>query len=227
MGLIYCFTNKENNKKYIGQTINSDKQRYSAHKSSYQRDSSSEYNSPLHRAFRKYGFENFDYEILIDGIEDLEILNKLEIFYIKFYNTQIPNGYNVEAGGRNASKTVTQERKEKLMWDQAKLTKEEVIELRVAYKNGESPSKIYNEKYKDRLHYNSFLNIWSGRRYKHVLPEYIENGRHTKLTQEKADEIRRLYKTEKFTYQQLAEKFECSKSTIADIIRGRTWKKKD
>ena len=86
------------------------------------------------------------------------------------------------------------------MWDQAKLTKEEVIELRVAYKNGESPSKIYNEKYKDRLHYNSFLNIWSGRRYKHVLPEYIENGRHTKLTQEKADEIRRLYKTEKFTY---------------------------
>ena len=32
------------------------------------------------------------------------------------------------------------------MWDQAKLTKEEVIELRVAYKNGESPPKIYNEK---------------------------------------------------------------------------------
>jgi hypothetical protein len=53
--------------------------------------------------------------------------------------------------------------------------------LRIAYKNGESPSKIYKEKYSERLHYNSFLNIWSGRRYKNIMPDYIEKGRHTKM----------------------------------------------
>jgi hypothetical protein len=57
----------------------------------------------------------------------------------------------------------------------------------LAYQRKESPKKIYDEKYKDRLHYNSFLNIWSGRRYKNIMPEIIENGRHTRLTQEQVD----------------------------------------
>jgi hypothetical protein len=35
----------------------------------------SEYNSPLHRAMRKYGKENFKYEILISGISDIDLLN--------------------------------------------------------------------------------------------------------------------------------------------------------
>ena len=34
MGIIYCFTNNINDKKYIGQTINP-LQRYNAHKSNY------------------------------------------------------------------------------------------------------------------------------------------------------------------------------------------------
>ena len=63
------------------------------------------------------------------------------------------------------------------------MTEDEVIILRLAYVNRESPKKIYDEYYKDKLHYNSFLNIWSGRRYKNILPEVIENGRHTKLNE--------------------------------------------
>ena len=43
----------------------------------------------------------------------------------------------------------------------------------------------YDEKYKDRLHYNSFLNIWAGKRYSTVMPEvFKDKGRHTKLTPE-------------------------------------------
>lgn len=221
--MIYCFTNLINNKKYVGQTINSNDNRYNNHKSSYQNENSNEYNSMLHRAFRKYGFENFSYEILVDNIEDIELLNKLEIYYIKKLNSLIPNGYNVEEGGRNCKKPKTQEQKTKLTWGQAKLTEEEIIELRIAYKEGKSPKQIYDEKYKDKLHYNSFLNIWSGRRYKNIMPEYIEKGRHTKLTKEKVDEIRKKYKEENTSYQKLAEKFNCSKSTIADIIKERTW----
>ena len=82
MGIIYRFTNQINNKQYIGQSINPNNERYNSHKSSYKNENSCEYNSPLHRAFRKYGFENFTYEILVKDISDIDILNQLEIYYI-------------------------------------------------------------------------------------------------------------------------------------------------
>lgn len=223
MGIIYCFTNKINNKKYIGQTINPN-QRYNAHKSNYQNSNNQEYNSLLHKAFRKYGFENFDYEILSKDIDDIELLNQLEIFYIKKFNTKAPNGYNVESGGKNAPKPKTLEHKKKEIWSQAKLTEEEVIELRKAYKAKKSPTEIYNKKYKDRLHYNSFLNIWSGRRYGLIMPEVFEKGRHTKLTADIVKKIRKDKEILNLSYQKLADKYGISKSTVADIINYRTWK---
>ena len=83
MGIIYCFTNLINNKQYIGQSISPKNERYNNHKSSYKNEKNKEYNSPLHRAFRKYGFDNFKYEILVKDIKDIELLNQLEINYIK------------------------------------------------------------------------------------------------------------------------------------------------
>ena len=200
MGIIYCFTNLINNKKYVGQSINDDGSRYKNHKHAYKSEKNCEYDSPLHRAMRKYGFENFSYEILAKDIDNISILNELESYYIQEYNSLIPNGYNIEPGGKNAPKPKTQEQKVKLTWGQAELTEEEIIELRQAYANKESPKLIYDAKYKDRLHYNAFLNIWSGRRYKNIMPEVIETGRHTKLTQEIADEIRKIYREEKISY---------------------------
>lgn len=223
MGIIYCYTNLINNKKYIGQTINPE-QRFSAHKSNYQNPNNNEYNSLLHKAFRKYGYDNFKYEILAQNIEDIELLNKLEIYYINFYNTQIPNGYNVEAGGKNSAKPKSLEHRKKEIWGQAKLTEEEVIELRLAYVEKKSPTEIYNNKYKNRLHYNSFLNIWSGRRYGLIMPEVFEKGRHTKLTAEIVKKIREDKIKNNLSYSKLAEKYNISKSTIADIITKRTWK---
>ena len=123
MGIIYCYTNKINGKKYVGQTINPE-QRYNAHKSNYQNPNHTEYNSLIHRAFRKYGFDNFTYEILVKDIDDINVLNELEIYYIKKFNCQTPNGYNVEAGGKNSTKPKTLEHRKKEVWGQAKLTEE-------------------------------------------------------------------------------------------------------
>lgn len=223
MGIIYAYINKINGKMYIGQTINPEK-RYNAHKSSYQNPNDKEYDSLIHRAFRKYGFENFEYKILVKNIEDIEILNKLEIFFIQNYNTQTPNGYNVESGGKNCSRPQTLEHRKKEIWGQSKLTEEEVIELRKAYQNKKSPTEIYNQKYKERLHYNSFLNIWTGRRYGLIMPEVFEKGRHTKLTAEIVKKIREDKEKNKLSYTKLAEKYHISKSTVADIINKRTWK---
>lgn len=223
MGIIYAYINKINGKMYIGQTINP-QERYNAHKSNYQNPNHNEYNSLIHKAFRKYGFENFEYKVLVKNIEDVEILNKLEIFLIQNYNTQVPYGYNVEAGGKNCKKPKTLEHRKKEIWGQAKLTEEEVIELRKAYQNKKSPSEIYNQKYKERLHYNSFLNIWTGKRYGLIMPEVFEKGRHTKLNAEIVKKIREDKEKNKLSYTKLAEKYHISKSTIADIITKRTWK---
>lgn len=224
MGIIYCFTNNVNGKKYIGQSISKGNARYNNHKSSYKNPDDCEYESPLHRAFRKHGFENFTYEILAQDIESIDLLNQLEIQYIQQYNCQIPNGYNIEPGGKNCAKPKTIEHRKKEIWAQAKLTEEEVIELRKAYQRKESPTKIYKEKYENIMHYNSFLNIWSGRRYALIMPEVFEKGRHTKLNAETVKLIRKDREETNLSYDKLAEKYGISKGTIADIIKKRTWK---
>ena len=224
MGIIYCFTNNINGKKYIGQSISKGNARYNNHKSSYKNPDDCEYESPLHRAFRKHGFENFTYEILAQDIESIDLLNQLEIQYIQQYNCQIPNGYNIEPGGKNCAKPKTIEHRKKEVWAQAKLTEEEVIELRKAYQRKESPTKIYKEKYENIMHYNSFLNIWSGRRYALIMPEVFEKGRHTKLNAETVKLIRKDREETNLSYDKLAEKYGISKGTIADIIKKRTWK---
>ena len=223
MGIIYCYINRINGKKYVGQTINPE-QRYNAHKSNYQNPNNTEYNSLIHRAFRKYGFDNFTYEILVKDIDDINVLNELETYYIKKFNCQAPNGYNVEAGGKNSTKPKTLEHRKKEIWGQAKLTEEEVIELRKAYRDKKSPTEIYKKKYVNKMHYNSFLNIWSGKRYALIMPEVFQNGRHTKLNVEIVRKIRKDREMTKLSYNKLAEKYGVSKGTIADIINKRTWK---
>lgn len=226
MGHIYCYQNKINKKRYIGQSINEPSERYNLHKSNYLNLNSHEYDSLLHRAMRKYGFENFEYTILANYIEDIEILNLLEIYYIKLFNCQIPNGYNVDPGGRNCEKPKSEQTKQKLMWSHGQLTEQEVIELRLAYKNKESPSKIYNEKYKEKFsHYNSFLNIWTGKRYSNIMPEvFADKGRHTKLTAEIVHLIKEERNNTGISYQKLADKYGVSKAAIAGIFQGRTWR---
>ena len=97
---IYKYTNKITNEIYIGQARNL-KNRYNQHKRNYINNSkhNKEYNSILHQKMREYGYDNFDYEIITEcSIEDL---NKLEIYYINYYDSIFPKGYNVATGGSN------------------------------------------------------------------------------------------------------------------------------
>ena len=133
LGQIYCFINKINQKRYIGQTIYDDNGRYNRHIYSSKTETDPDYNTPLHASIRKYGIENFEYEILSKDINDFDILNLLEEYYIQEFNSQVPNGYNIEPGGKNCNRPKNLEQKIKLTWAQAKLTEEEIIDLRKAY----------------------------------------------------------------------------------------------
>lgn len=223
MGIIYSYTNNINGKKYIGQTINPRQRKYQ-HKSSAFNENDKSYDSILHRAFRKYGYDNFTYEVLTEA-NTIDELNKLEIYYIEKFNTVIPNGYNILIGGKNASHPFPEEQKEIKSFEYGKLTKEEVIELRKAYANKESPSQIYDEKYAGKMHYNSFLNIWAGQRYKTVMPEvFTEKYRHTKLNEGIVRTIRYKREIEHLTYSAISIQMNIPKSTIADVCTYKTWK---
>lgn len=92
---VYCFTNLINNKKYIGSTIQDPNKRKNQHiYNSINQSDKTKYNYPLYQAFRKYGIDNFKFEILEQKeCEELEI-REIESNYIKLYNTISPNGYN-------------------------------------------------------------------------------------------------------------------------------------
>jgi group I intron endonuclease len=107
--IIYKITNKLNGKIYIGQTVQPLADRWSDHS----RPSRGMHpnRSAIGSAIRKYGKENFTIE-QIDSAETLEMLNVMEITYIKALNSLAPNGYNMELGGE--SKLCHEETKEKI-----------------------------------------------------------------------------------------------------------------
>lgn len=114
MGYIYKITNNINNKIYIGQTIKQrPTDRFSQHRYSSRYLNKND-NSYLHKAMNLYGVDNFSFEV-IETIEN-NLLNEREIYWIQFYNSFVPNGYNLTLGGEGAqgySRPQTLEEKEK------------------------------------------------------------------------------------------------------------------
>ena len=86
---IYKITNKINHKIYIGQSITPE-QRFLAHCYKHEK-----YKSLINEAIQKYGKENFLFEI-IGWFEDY---NEKEKYYIQYYHSLAPYGYNIAKGG--------------------------------------------------------------------------------------------------------------------------------
>ena len=107
--IIYKATNKINNKIYVGQTIYTLQYRKSQHERShkYRNDMA------ITRAIKKYGKENFEWEV-IDTADNLEELNQKESYWIGQLNSMADSGwgYNLKGGGGNAF--LTEETKKKI-----------------------------------------------------------------------------------------------------------------
>lgn len=97
---IYKITNLVNGKVYIGQSVNIEK-RFIAHKNVAFNKNYKSYNYPLYRAIRKYGLENFSFDVLEECT--MSELNLKEILYIAKYKAHGNNGYNQDDGGDNAT----------------------------------------------------------------------------------------------------------------------------
>ena len=90
---IYKITNLINGKTYVGQSKDPTR-RWKEHKWDAFNPNCKE-NSAIHRAFLKYGIDNFQFTI-IGWFEDY---NEKEKQYIKEFNSLYPNGYNLTEGG--------------------------------------------------------------------------------------------------------------------------------
>lgn len=107
--VIYMVTNNINSKKYIGQTTNTLSHRKKQHKydaKSRRRD------SYFYNAINKYGWDNFSWEVIWEGIdilEDLELLDRMERRFMNEYKPE----YNLRAGGQNGYRH-SEETKEKM-----------------------------------------------------------------------------------------------------------------
>ena len=89
---IYIIKNDINNKVYIGQSVNAE-QRFVQHC----KISSAKENSLIAKAIQKYGKEHFYFELLETQIVNY---NEREKYWIEYYNSLAPNGYNILSGGK-------------------------------------------------------------------------------------------------------------------------------
>ncbi len=92
--IVYKATNKINGMSYIGQTIFTLNERKVKHE---RKDDKSYFQLSI----EKYGRDNFEWEVLC-GCCDSNEMNEKEMFYIKYYNTIRPNGYNLTKGGEGS-----------------------------------------------------------------------------------------------------------------------------
>lgn len=99
MSCIYKVENLINHKCYIGQARDVRK-RWNRHRTAPFNENDVAYDYPLYRAIRKYGLENFSFEILEEC--DTQNLNEREKFYINKYDTYF-HGYNQTLGGETSA----------------------------------------------------------------------------------------------------------------------------
>lgn len=205
MYYIYCYTNKINQHKYVGQT-NNYQRRIREHKSCAFNPNASSYNDLIHKKIREYGENNFQITILEHlYTEDINIVNERERFWIKELNTFCGNscGYNQDfGGGRRGYSSI--------------LTQEELKEIKSLIKNG-TPYYEIEKKYNISTSFISSIN--NGVYFKddnetYPLFKYYKND-------EDYDELIDLLLNSDYSLTKIAEILQMGHSTVKKINEGK------
>lgn len=195
MTYIYKFTNKINGHCYIGQTNNLQK-RYNGHKSEAFNEKASGYWLPFHCAIRKYGIENFNYEILeeiADG-ESQKFIDEREKYFIAYYHSlKDEDGYNVTIGGEGCPKPPLSY-EEKL--ERSKLfAKEEIQDIQKRLLNDEEYDDI-EKIYFPKLKRTFLVNINTGTNFYNPDFKYpLKKNAKSKFSQKEIREIKNRIKS--------------------------------
>lgn len=204
---IYCYTNKINNKQYIGQTndIERRKKQHIQDSIHQYRGREVSYNLPFHSAIRKYGIDNFNFEILeIINTDNWDDVNDLESKYIKEKNTMAPNGYNLKARGEaNVGLNIS------------KIPAEQISKIISDLKNGVEIKKIAEENNLSRSYISDINNGRCCRRQEESYP--LQQNR---TTEDEYLDIIDMIKNTKYSLSEIARYFNRSRDTIEKINKG-------
>lgn len=184
-GIIYCYTDKLNGKKYVGQTIAQKRRKYE-HIRQKQKNK-----TLFDKVLQEKGIENFEYEILYEINEKrskiFDILNEKEKYYIKLYNSQVPNGYNISEGGKSVKWMIGY-----------KPTEETLQKLRDSHKGKQNPmkGKHYSEEQRKKM-VDKWHNTMQKKRDNGYIPQrkniIVFKNHQNKGTYPNAKEIERVF----------------------------------
>lgn len=169
------------------------------------------------------GLDNFSFETI--EICDVSQLEEREIYWISFYNTMRPNGYNCVLGtpvgynsiGENNTRACVNEEQVRQMREQCQTkTKLEV------WKN-----------YSNLISYDAFRKIIDGMTWKHLpildsKPELRSDRKRCKLTEEQVKDIRYRSEVLKQSRQEISQTYNwITTKSISRILNYETWKNID
>lgn len=158
---IYKITNKINGNSYIGLSVEIER-RWKNHLLRFKDAEGKEYNKVLYKAFRKYGIENFSFEVLEEC--SYEQLEEREQFWISYYNTY-DKGYNATPGGC-LPKPMNGEKH-----PNHKITENDVIYIRELWASKTISTREMYYEYKNRIGKSGFKKIYTWQTWKNILPE--------------------------------------------------------
>lgn len=141
-GLIYVAECKVNGKRYVGQTVQKFEARQAHHK--WKTENNIE-NTHFYNAIRKYGWDNFTWAVIVEGVDNMDSLNELEKYWIAELNTY-NNGYNSTTGGDNYKRSEETKRKMSKAMTGKILSEEHKQKLREAHQG-----KKLSEEHKQKL----------------------------------------------------------------------------
>lgn len=246
MHYLYKITDAANNKVYIGQS-NKETERWRQHKYFARQDEPVQY---IHRAMKKYGIENFIYEVIAQCLTQ-EDADETEIKLIKQYDSQNKeHGYNVARGGDHAwnaglpselqpmyGKHQSDYQKQRmsevhkgsakpLHTDEWKQNMSEVMSGRISPMLGKKQSEYQKQRVSE-------ANVGNKHRLGTILTEDHkqkislslsgENSPLAKLTWDKVNSIRAEFAAG-ISRSILTQKYDVSRDTINRILRNNIWK---
>jgi len=221
---IYCFTNKVNGKKYVGQSL-SIESRFNSHRNCHLNERYNGYDTKFYRALRKYGFDNFDFCVLEECSK--EELNNREKYYISHFDS-FNSGYNSSDGGETVGNGSGENH------HQAILAEVQILEIKELLREGGKTQKSIAELYDTTQSNISQINL--GRRWAGVgdysypivcgkhKPKSGETNGASILTDKEVLSIRQRY--EKETGRQIFETYKdrMSYTSFERALTGRTYK---
>ena len=209
-GIIYKAT-FPNGKCYVGQTTKTLKHRISQHLNNLNRESLA-----FHNAIKKYGDDGLTWSV-IDTADDLEELNRKEMFWIEFYKSYIhdehSNGYNLTRGGdgsiglKHSKETRLKIRSARLGMKASDETRLKMSVTRKGKTNGLLGTKASDEA-----------------RAKMSETRKGENNSNAKLTWAQVHEIRERYVPGKISIREIATIYNVCESAISRIVFNKSWK---